>query len=204
MRTSKLGRVSGESSIIWSLLDSTRLSQESFRKKVFFSASRPSGIISFDFVREFQGIAVMLFIGQQRERTCQTLTRRAFLQAGGSTVLGLSLTDLLRLRASAGTDANGSAKSVLLLWLWGGPSQLDTWDPKPDAPVDYRGLFSPIATRVSGIKICELFPQLAKVADTFSIIRSLQTSSNDHGVAGTIGLTGSSAGGVDLGGKPMA
>jgi len=146
----------------------------------------------------------MLFIGQQRERTCQTLTRRAFLQAGGSTVLGLSLTDLLRLRASAGTDANGSAKSVLLLWLWGGPSQLDTWDPKPDAPVDYRGLFSPIATRVSGIKICELFPQLAKVADTFSIIRSLQTGSNDHGVAGTIGLTGSSAGGVDLGGKPMA
>jgi len=146
----------------------------------------------------------MLFIGQQRQRTCQTLTRRAFLQAGGSTVLGLSLADLLRLRASGGADANGPAKSVLLLWLWGGPSQLDTWDPKPDAPLEYRGLFSPIATRVPGIRICELFPQLAKTADAFSIIRSLNTGSNDHGVAGTIGLTGSSAGGIDLGGKPIA
>src|SRR5262249_32827473 len=105
----------------------------------------------------------MLFVGQQRERTCQTLTRRAFLQAGGSTVLGLSLADLLRLRAQCATPVTGSAKSVLLLWLWGGPSQLDTWDPKPDAPLDYRGLFSPIATKVPGIRICELFPQLSQI-----------------------------------------
>src|SRR5205807_237587 len=77
------------------------------------------------------GGAEMLFIGRQQQRTCQTLTRRAFLQAGGSTVLGLSLADLLRVRARAETA--GPAKSVLLLWLWGGPSQLDTWDPKPDA-----------------------------------------------------------------------
>ena len=123
----------------------------------------------------------MLFIGRQRQRTCQTLTRRAFLQAGGSTVLGLSLADLLRLRARA--DVTGPTKSVLLLWLWGGPSQLDTWDPKPD------------------MRICELFPQLAKVSDRFSIIRSLHTESNDHGVAGTIGLTGSSVGGLNLGGN---
>ncbi|HEV3119534.1 MAG TPA: DUF1501 domain-containing protein [Gemmataceae bacterium] len=141
----------------------------------------------------------MLFIGRQRQRTCQTLTRRAFLQAGGSTVLGLSLADLLRLRARA--DVTGSAKSVLLLWLWGGPSQLDTWDPKPDTPLEYRGLFSPIATKTPGIRLCELFPQLAKVSDRFSIIRSLHTESNDHGVAGTIGLTGSSVGGLNLGGN---
>src|SRR5712692_1558968 len=133
----------------------------------------------------------MLFLGRQRQRTCQTLTRRAFLQAGGSTVLGLSLADLLRWQARAGTSMSGSAKSVLLLWLWGGPSHLDTWDPKPNAPLEFRGPFSPIATRVPGIRICELFPQLAQLSDSYAIIRSLRTGSNDHGVAGTIGLTGS-------------
>ena len=70
----------------------------------------------------------MLFVGRQRERTCQTLTRRAFLQAGASTVLGLSLADMLRLRAMGGAPMAGSARSVLLLWLWGGPAHLDTWE----------------------------------------------------------------------------
>src|SRR5215469_9695355 len=139
----------------------------------------------------------MVFVGRQSERTCQTLTRRAFLQVGGSTVLGLSLADLLRAQAS-GSSPHGSAKSVIFVWLWGGPSHLDTWDPKPDAPLEYRGPFSPIATSVPGIRICELFPQLARQADTFTILRSLHTGSNDHGVAGTIGLTGSAAGGVGL------
>ena len=94
----------------------------------------------------------------------------------------------------------GSARSVLLLWLWGGPAHMDTWDPKPDSPVEFRGLFSPIATKVPGIRICELFPQLAQLSDTYAIIRSLHTGSNDHGVAGTIGLTGSVAGALNLGG----
>src|SRR6266540_6917942 len=142
----------------------------------------------------------MLLVGRQRQRTCQTLDRRAFLQAGASTVLGLSLVDLLRLRA-VGKPAHGSARSVLLLWLWGGPAHLDTWDPKPDAPIEFRGPFSPIATKTTGVRIGELFPQLARRSDAFAIIRSLHTQSNDHGVAGTIGLTGSSAGAVDLGGK---
>jgi hypothetical protein len=145
----------------------------------------------------------MLFVGRQRERTCQTLTRRAFLQAGASTILGLSLADLLRQRALGGAPMAGSARSVLLLWLWGGPAHLDTWDLKPDAPLEFRGLFSPIATKVPGIRICELFPQLAQLSDTYAIIRSLHTGSNDHGVAGTIGLTGSNAGGVGLDGKPL-
>src|SRR5207302_4736250 len=135
---------------------------------------------------------------QQRQRTCQTLTRRAFLQAGGSSVLGLSLADLLRCQAQAGTPTFGSAKSVLLLWLWGGPCHLDTWDPKPGAPLEFRGPFSPIATKVPGIRIGELFPHLAQLSDLYTIIRSLHTGSNDHGVAGTIGLTGSQAGGVGL------
>jgi hypothetical protein len=145
----------------------------------------------------------MLLVGRQHEQTCQTLTRRAFLQAGASTVLGLSLADLLRLKAMGAAPMAGSARSVLLVWLWGGPAHMDTWDPKPDAPLEFRGPFSPIATKVPGIRICELFPQLAKLANDYAIIRSLRTGSNDHGVAGTIGLTGSNAGGVGLDGKPL-
>src|SRR5438477_3243399 len=146
----------------------------------------------------------MLFLGRQRQRTCQTLSRRAFLQVGASSVLGLSLADLLRVRAGAAEPLTGSAKSVLMLWLWGGPAHLDTWDPKPNAPLEFRGPFSPIATKTTGVRICELFPKLAQLTDTFAILRSLHTASNDHGVAGTIGLTGSAAGGVGLDGKPLA
>src|SRR2546423_3790317 len=135
----------------------------------------------------------MLWIGRQQQRTCQGMTRRAFLQAGASSVLGLSLADLLRLRAQGSAPMNGSARSVMLLWLWGGPAQLDTWDPKPSAPLDFRGPFGTIPTRIVGTRFCELFPQIANRADKLAVIRSLKTGSNDHGVAGTIGLTGSIA-----------
>jgi hypothetical protein len=145
----------------------------------------------------------MLMLGSFPARTCQGLTRRALLQISASSVLGLSLADLLRLRA-AGTPANGPARSVLFLWLWGGPAHLDTWDPKPAAPLEFRGPFSPIDTSVPGVHIGELFPQLAKQAQRFALVRSLHTASNDHGVAGTIGLTGSAAGAVGLDGKPKA
>lgn len=146
----------------------------------------------------------MILIGQQRQRTCQGMTRRALLQAGACSVLGLSLADLLRLRAEAGAAVAGSARSVILLWLWGGPAQLDTWDPKPDAPLEFRGPFAPIATRIPGVRFGELFPRIAQVADCLAVVRSLHTGSNDHGVAGTIGLTGSVAGAQDLGGKARA
>src|SRR5262249_46453729 len=142
-------------------------------------------------------------LGQQRQRTCQGVTRRSFVQAGASTVLGLSLADLLRLQAEGGTTLAGSAKSVLLLWLWGGPAHLDTWDPKPDAPLGFRGPFASIATKVTGIRFCELFPQIAQRGDFFAIIRSFRPGSNDHGVAGTIGLTGSVMGPAGLDGKPQ-
>src|ERR1043166_6938849 len=100
----------------------------------------------------------MLFLGRQRQRTCQGVSRRAFLEAGASSILGLSLADLLRLRANAasrpaGGGPTGSARSVILLWLWGGPAHLDTWDPKPNAPLEYRGPFSSIASRVPGVRI---------------------------------------------------
>jgi hypothetical protein len=145
----------------------------------------------------------MLLLGRHRSHDCQRWTRRAFLQIGGSTVLGLSLADLLRLQA-ADVAPTGTARSVVMLWLWGGPSQLDTWDPKPAAPAEFRGPFSAIPTRITGVRVCELFPQIAKIADRFAILRSLHTASNDHGVAGTIGLTGSSSGAVDLGGQGKA
>src|SRR4051794_21905381 len=80
----------------------------------------------------------MLLVGRHTQRTCSTLHRRAFLQVGASSVLGLPLADLLKARAAGG---GAPARNVILLWLWGGPSQLDTFDPKPNAPLDYRGPF---------------------------------------------------------------
>ena len=85
-------------------------------------------------------------------------------------VLGLSLADLLRARAAA---SSARAKSVVLLWLWGGPSQLDTCDPKPNAPLEYRGPFGTIPTQIPGVRFCELFPQLAGLTDKLAVIRSL-------------------------------
>ncbi len=123
--------------------------------------------------------------------------RRAALQVGASLALGLSWAD--RLRA-----APDKAKSILLLWLWGGPPHLDTFDPKPDAPLEFRGPFAAIPTRTPGLRFSELFPQLAALSHRFAVIRSLHAQSNDHGVAGTIGLTGSMSGAVDLGGKFVA
>jgi hypothetical protein len=145
----------------------------------------------------------MLLLGRQRCRTCQGWTRRALLEARACSVFGLSLADLLRGRALGGTASAGSARSVLLLWLWGGPAHLDTWEPKPAAPLEFRGPFTPIATSVAGTRIAELFPKVARQAHRFALLRSLHTGSNDHGVAGTIGLTGSAAGGVGLDGKPL-
>src|SRR5216110_2117291 len=103
----------------------------------------------------------MLFLGRQTQRTCHGVTRRAFLQIGASSVLGLSMVDLLRLNGTATPQAS-SARAVILLWLWGGPAQLDTWDPKPNAPMDYRGPFAAIPTRVPGVRFGELFPQIAR------------------------------------------
>jgi hypothetical protein len=145
----------------------------------------------------------VLSLGQVRSRTCQSLSRRAFLQAGSLGALGLSMADLLAVRAAKAQSSgpeNGRARAVILLWLWGGPSHLDTFDMKPDAPLEYRGPFEPIATKVPGVRVCELLPGLARRADRFALLRSLHHESNDHGVAGTIALTGSKGGAVDLGG----
>jgi hypothetical protein len=113
--------------------------------------------------------------------------------------LGFTLGDLLGARASALGSAP-PARAVILVWLWGGPSHLDTFDMKPDAPIEYRGPFEPIATTVPGLHVCELLPGLARRADRFALLRAVHHESSDHGIAGTIALTGSIAGAVGLGG----
>ena len=124
------------------------------------------------------------------------------LQIGSLGAMGLGLTDWLRLRA-AGALQGARAKSVIWLWLWGGPSHLDTFDLKPRAPVQYRGPFHPMATNVPGIEICELLPRLATVTDKYCIIRSMQCESGDHGIAATIGLTGDKQGAIKNDGQPL-
>ncbi len=145
----------------------------------------------------------MLTAGRLRTKHCSGISRRELLRVGSLGALGLSLGDLLRLEANAEVRPDAAAKSVILLWLWGGPSHLDTFDLKPHAPTEYRGPYSPIATNVPGIDICEMLPQIARRADKYSIIRSLHCDSNDHGIAGTIGLTGDKTGAISLGGQTL-
>ncbi len=95
-------------------------------------------------------------------------SRRDVVRAGSLGILGLGLSPLLR----ASTPPK-KAKSCILLFMWGGPSQLDTWDMKPEAPVEVRGEFKPINTNVPGIRICEHFPKLARLADRYTIVRSM-------------------------------
>ncbi|MFO1065212.1 MAG: DUF1501 domain-containing protein, partial [Pirellulales bacterium] len=106
--------------------------------------------------------------------------RRDFVRVGALGLGGLGMADLLAMRASAAAP-DRSDTSIIFVWLPGGPPHLDTYDMKPDAPAEYRGPFRPIKTCVSGMEICELFPEQAKVADRFNIIRSISHEFADHG-----------------------
>src|SRR5213082_1978557 len=101
----------------------------------------------------------MLLIGENRTRTCQGMTRRGLLQAGMLSAFGLALPEFLAMRAAA-AQPTARQRSVILLWLWGGPSHLDTFDPKPEAPLEFRGPFSSIPTTTPGVRICELFQHI--------------------------------------------
>ncbi len=117
------------------------------------------------------------------------MNRRGFLKAGGLGVAGLTLADLLRHEAQAGSAAK-KENSVLILWMRGGPSQHETWDPKPLAPVEYRGAFGSTRTSVPGINIVDLLPKCAKVMDKWSIIRSLHHKNAGHSAGDQILFTG--------------
>ncbi len=147
-------------------------------------------------------MAGMLRIGRNLSRDCDGFSRRELIRAGALSALGFTLGDWLTPAQAA--EASAPAKSIILLWLWGGPSHIDTFDPKPAANVEYRGPYAPIETTVPGVSICEMLPQLAQRAEHYSLIRSLNCNSNDHGIAGTIGLTGSDRGAVSLGGQTLA
>ena len=124
----------------------------------------------------------MLTILGNPRRSCQGWTRRQVLEAGGAGLFGLTLADVLR----AETQTTGSksvpakAKSVIFLMLFGGPSQLETFDMKPDAPELIRGPFKPIGCRTPGLLISEHLPKTAAVSDKFCVIRTMSHDFNDH------------------------
>jgi hypothetical protein len=120
----------------------------------------------------------MLTIWGQRQRFCDGLTRRSFLKIGAFGT-GLSLAEMLRLRALAGNKTLTTSKAAIMIYLPGGPSHMDMYDMKPDAPKEFRGEFNPIPTNVSGIQICELMPLQAKMFDKLAVIRSI-VSVDEH------------------------
>lgn len=121
----------------------------------------------------------MLRVLGSSKRLCDGLTRRDLLQVGGVSLLGLELGDLV----SAAPARPAPAKNVILLFLYGGVSQLDTFDPKPDAPEDIRGPFGTIATRLPGVRVSENLPRLASMLDRVAIVRSMSHPYPIHGVA---------------------
>src|SRR5438132_1668899 len=112
------------------------------------------------------------------------MNRRTFLRAGVLAPLGLTLSQAFWLRSTvqAAPARTGKAKACILLYMTGGPSQHDTFDPKPDAPDGIRGEYKPIATNVTGTRICEHLPMLAQMADRYTIMRSVWHGSDTHGV----------------------
>jgi uncharacterized protein (DUF1501 family) len=123
-------------------------------------------------VRRLRGIDVMF--------DCPgPLPRRAFLRAGLAGFASLSLPGLLRLRSAAAQEARPKT-AVILVWLRGGASHVDTYDPKPDASSEFRGIFSPISTRVSGMRVSELLPLHARISDKFTLVRSMSHTGGGH------------------------
>jgi hypothetical protein len=125
------------------------------------------------------------------QRYCDGLSRRSFIQLGVAGMASLGLADVLRARAQSASSVRrtSSKKSVILIWLDGGPSHLDLYDLKPEAPAEIRGIWRPIRTNVSGFEISELFPKQAQIADKFSIVRSLYHGTGDHFAGGHRMLT---------------
>ena len=112
-------------------------------------------------------------------RYCDGIRRRDFLRVGALGATGLGLADYLRL-AEAGEVKNAKATSAIFINLAGGPSHLDTFDPKPDAPAEYRGEFGTVATNVPGVALCEHLPKLGKCADKFALLRGVSHSLTEH------------------------
>src|SRR5439155_5405927 len=128
---------------------------------------------------------------------CNGVSRRDFIQLGLGGVLGLGFCDLLRLRAlgaevgeSAGQKLAGKNVNCILLWMDGGPSHYETFDPKPGAPTEIRGEFKAIPTKVPGVQFSECIPKLASVADKLTVVRSICHKDPNHGGGNHYMMTG--------------
>src|SRR2546421_11916683 len=121
----------------------------------------------------------MLLTPEHPVRTCEGWSRRELLRVGGASLLGLNLPEFLSWKASAAPakaetpKAFGAAKSVMMLFLQGGPSHIDIWDPKPNAPANIRGEFKPIKSKVPGVWLGEVMPKLAQQVDKATLVRSV-------------------------------
>ena len=111
----------------------------------------------------------MLTIAGPSSCYCDHISRRSCLRIGALALGGLALPDILRGEAASGV--RNPAKGIIMVLLPGGPTHLDTFDLKPDAPAEIRGEFRPMATKVPGVEICELLPRFAGLADNFTLIR---------------------------------
>jgi len=131
----------------------------------------------------------MLRVVGQANRVCDGLSRRQLLEAGGAGLLGLSLPHLLAAEATQ-PFRSARAKSVIFMFLFGGPSQLETFDMKPHAPEEIRGPFKPIAARTPGLLISEHLPRCAAISDKFAVIKTMSHGYNDHSGAGHYIQTG--------------
>jgi uncharacterized protein (DUF1501 family) len=125
-----------------------------------------------------EDVLAMLTIQGDKQRFCDGFSRREFLKIGGLALGGLSLTDILAAEAQAGIRS--SHKAIIMVYLPGGPPHIDMVDLKPDAPSEIRGPYKPIETNVSGIRISEHMPRIAKMMDKFAIIRSLVGARDEH------------------------
>jgi hypothetical protein len=132
----------------------------------------------------------MLSLNGPGTRLCDGVTRRELLRVGGLGFTGLLLSDWFKSRAAATPRTTARAKSCILIYNYGGPSHLDTFDLKPDAPAEIRGEFRPIATRVPGIAISEHLPRLARLTNHCAIVRSVTHRDNDHAIGAYLALTG--------------
>ncbi len=137
---------------------------------------------------------MLIVPGQPGKDLCDRslgVTRRAILRVGGSSLLGLPLGSLLRLQAASaaatpepdisgpkGRAGWGKAKSIIMVYLQGGPSHLDLWDPKDNVPDNVRSAFKPIATKLPGVQFTEIIPKLAQVIDRTTLIRSMSYTPN--------------------------
>jgi hypothetical protein len=121
-----------------------------------------------------------------------TLNRRQLLQVGGVGLLGLGLPDLLHAASTAKGGRAGSEKSCIFIVQYGGASHIDSWDLKPNAPAEMRGPFKPIATNIPGMRICELMPRLARLADRYCLVRSMSHENPGHDGGMHVCMTGHS------------